>query len=145
MRLAQLSGSHANGSIRIAEHALNEMLSTLVPAGRQRPIVELHPRNQVTVRYGAFSARAELPHAIATGHSPTLTLRLASLVVALGLKALVRAPFVHVRGRQLTIDLARVPALERWRDLWRHLRELTFETRPGALCLGVVIDVREED
>jgi hypothetical protein len=95
----------------------------------------------VLVRYGVVHARAELPAAIEAGPSPRLTLRLASVLVAMGLKAVVRQPYIHIHGRFLTIALADVPALHPWRDGWRHVKQIRFATAPGALRVGVAVAI----
>lgn len=145
MRLAQLSGTNASGTIQVAEHSLNELLSMWTHGAAHQPVVELLPRNRVAVRYGLFHARAELPQALDPGPSPKLTFHLASLLVAIGLKALVHAPFLHVHGRRLTIDLARLPGPQPWREMMLHFRRLAFETAPGALRVAFEIDIKEED
>jgi hypothetical protein len=65
---------------------------------------------------------------------------LASVLVALAVKAFIQQPFITIEGRRLTIHLAQLPALAAWRDLWTHLQHLTFETVPGALRIG--FDIR---
>lgn len=139
MRLAQLKGSHAAGTLQIAATAINDVLRLLSP-GASAPTLELLPHNAVMVRYGMFHARAELP-AVADAELPRVTLTLASLLVAWGLKALVRQPFLHVHGRHLTIDLSAIPAFSGWRDLWNNLHQLTFATAPGALHVGFSIAI----
>jgi hypothetical protein len=142
MRLAQLRGSHFEGTIQIAEIGINDALNG--KSTSKRLTVEMLPGNHIAVRYGVFHARAALPAAIAPSDAPHLTLALASMVVAYGLKAMWRQPFVHVHGRRVTIDLAAVPALAAWRDIWRHVRRMTFETAPGALRVGVAVMVAED-
>jgi hypothetical protein len=143
MRLAELTGSRAAGTVQIAEPALNEFLQAIA-GGVTHPVISLLPGNTVAVRYGVLHARAALPSAMEVGASPRLTLRLASVLVALGLKAVVHQRFIHIHGRQLTIDLASVPALAAWRESWRHLRQVTFETAPGALRVGFIVAIEEE-
>ena len=146
MRPAQLIGSHADGTLRIAEDQLNDILGLLATSSKH-PRVELHHNNEVIVRYGMWHAKAELPPAMTIDGSsyPAITITLASILVAWGLKALVRVPFLHVHGRHLTIELAALPAPEGWRDLWKHLRDLTFATSPGALRVGFAVAVEHEE
>jgi hypothetical protein len=139
---AQLAGSHASGTIQIAESAINELLHLAAPGRADKATLELLPRNRVVVRAGIFHAHAELPSAIGPRALPHITFRLASVLVAWGLKAFVHAPFVHIHGRSLTIDLVAVPAPEPWHEAWRHLQQLTFATVPGALQIGFVIAVQ---
>jgi hypothetical protein len=142
MRLAQLTGSHADGTLQVAESAINELLVRI--ARGRRPVIEVLERNVLILRYGMLHTRATLPRSITPGESPLLTLHLASLLVAWGLKAVVHKPFLHIHGRRLTIELARVQALHPWRGLWRHLQQLTFATVPGALRLTFSIVVHDD-
>jgi hypothetical protein len=142
MRLAELDGSVAEGTLQISEVALNE-IAALSVEGSTQPTIELMPRNVLMLRYGVLHARAELPRVVGPEHPSRITLRLASLLVAMALKAVLHRPFVHVRGRYLTIDLANIPALKAWRDLWKHLTMLTFESTPGGLRIGFRLHVRE--
>lgn len=139
MRLAELTGSHADGTLQVAQSALNQVLQQLVASSATAPVVEIHPGNTVVVRYGALHARAELPAVMHPARSARLTLRLASQVVAWGLKALVRESYVHVSGRDLTIELDRVPALHPLREFWPHLRQVTFGTVPHGVRVGFSI------
>ena len=141
-RLPGLTGSRVQATLQIAERAINDVLALIVGASTH-PVVELLPERTVLVRYGLLHARAELPPSLTS--DARLSLHLASLLVAMALKALVRQPFVHVHGRHLTIDLAAIPALHPWRDLWRHIDQLTFETVPGALRVGLVAVVVDAD
>jgi hypothetical protein len=144
MRLAQLTGSHAQGTLQLAESAINELLR-LSASGAHKPTLTLLPRNRLLLRVGLFHAHAELPASMQTGPSPQLTLALASIVVAWGLKAVVKQPFVHFHGRHLTIDLAAIPGLHAWREVWRHIHQVTFETVPGALRIQFAVAVTDDD
>jgi hypothetical protein len=144
MRLGQLSGSRAEGTLQIAESAINEALAQNVGHGRH-PMLEMQPDNIVLVRYGVFHAHARLPRSADVDASPVVTLRLASLTVAWGLKVFVHQPFIHIHGRQLTIELAAMPVPPPWNDWWRHVRHLTFETVAGALRIGFTLDIRAEN
>lgn len=143
MHAAQLAGSHASGTLQIDTRAINDVLALLAGTPSSAPSLELMPNNTVMVRYGVLHARAELPQRVRFEQSPRLSVRLASLLVAWAIKAAVRQPFVHIHGRQLTIDLAAVPALSGWRDLWKYLHQLSFETTPSALRVGFVVMVNE--
>jgi hypothetical protein len=59
----------------------------------------------------------------------------------MALRAAVHQPYIHVHGRQLTIDLAAIPALQQWRALWRHLERAEFETAPGVLRIRFSVRV----
>lgn len=144
MRPALLAGSRASGTLQLAERAINELLQSLAGAAAQLSI-ELQSERTLLVRYGMFHAHAQLPLTLAVGESPRLTLRLASLVVAVALKAMVRQPFIRVHGRYVTIELASIPELTAWRDLWKHVQHLAFEVSPGALRVHFVIAVTAAD
>ena len=143
MSPAQVRGSRATGTLQIQVHAINEVLATLAGRSSTAPLLELDAQNVVTLRYGVLHARAELPRQVGDPQSGRITVLLASLVVAWALKAAVRQPFLHVHGRRLTIDLAAVPALAAWRDLWRYLQQLTFETTPNGLRVGFLVAVND--
>jgi hypothetical protein len=130
--------------LHVAADALNDALA-LVGTTSTRPAIELLPNNIVVVRWGVLHGRVALPRTTSPAESPRLTLTLASTLVALTLKAVVHRPFIHIHGRHLTIELARVPALAPWRDLWKHLEQLTFETAPGELRVGLLIAVIPTD
>jgi hypothetical protein len=101
------------------------------------------PDNQIVVHYGVVHATATLPPAIEAGPSPRLTLTLASLVVALALRAAVREPFLSFSGRRMTISLADVPALQPMRDLWPHVRRVGLSTNGKGVRVHVAISIDE--
>lgn len=139
--LDQLSGSTVSGAIQVAESALNDLLTRA--AGARAPSVQLWPDNRLFVRYGVFHAQVLLPRAVELRPSPRITFTLASLVAALGLKAIVRVPFIEIRGRDVTIDLAAVPALVPWRALFRHLDAVELASERGLLRVRVALAIRE--
>ena len=109
-RIAELVGSHAEGSLQIGQQSINHLLT--LESKKTAPSVELLAHNQVVMRYGLMRARAELlPAATQRASPPNITLRLASTVVAMAMKTFVRQPFVHINGRDLTIVLAADPSL----------------------------------
>jgi hypothetical protein len=123
-------------TVQIAERALNELLVIGVGSSTHT-VVELLPDNVVVLRRGVFHARAALPLIATPSSNPRVTLQLASVIVAMALKAFAHHPSLEIHGRQLTVDLTQVPALQPWRDLWRHVERLTLETAPGALRVGL--------
>jgi hypothetical protein len=139
-RLAQLHGTRAAGTIEINEVALNEMIG-FAARGGTIPTIQLLDGNLLEVRYGVIYARAQLPPALETGPAPKLTVTLASRVVAWGLAAMLRSPFVEFVGRRVTVHLAAVPALAPCRALWPHLTSARLATVPGALRIGLGIAV----
>ena len=143
MRPALLGGSRSEGTLQVAESAINDVVALMDPTATRHPTVELLPHNMLMVRYGLFHARAGLPRRMETGESPRLTLTLASALVAFGLRAVVHAPFIEIHGREVTIHPAQVPALSAWRDLWKYLQQLTFETARGSLRIGFAVSIDE--
>jgi hypothetical protein len=144
MRLAQLNGSNIEGTIQISEAALNDVLSRS-RANRTRVEISMLPENVLLVTYGIFRERVALPRAVALADSPTVTVELASWTIATGLGVFVKQPYIRVRGRRITIDLAAIPALQRWSELWKHVRTMTFRTAPGALRVGFAMTVDESN
>jgi hypothetical protein len=139
-RIAHLTGTRAEGTIVISEAALNEVVS-LASHGHTAPTIQLMDHNRLEVRYGIVHARAQLPLAIDTGPAPRVTLKLASMVVAWALRAILRSTFVEFHGRLVTVHLAAVPALRPYRALWPHLTSARLATAPGVLRVGVGIAI----
>lgn len=142
IQIAQLTGSSIEADLKVSEATINEWLARGSTSSSHLS-VELRAANSVVVRHGVFHARAQLPAAIEPGDSPRLTLVLASIVLAVALRAVVRQPFIHIHGRHVTIDLVSVSGLESWRELWKHVRGLTFVTAPGVLRVGLVAAVKD--
>lgn len=140
VRLDQLNGTRAQGTVQIAEVALNEALRA-GSGGATAPVIRLFGENLIEVRYGMLHARAVLPPIIDVGPPPRVTVVLASKVVAWGLRAAVRQPFIAFNGRHVTIHLAAVPALAGLRDLWPHVTAAGLSTAPGVLRLHVDVSV----
>ena len=142
MHLAQLTGTHLEGTLNVSAAALNELLN--VKGSRLRgATVEVQPDNEIVFRHGVVRATVTLPHAVEVGSSPRATLSLNSVMVALALKALLRQPYVQVQGRHVTIHLAEVPALQSLRTVWPHVRRLEVATEREAVRLRVVFTVTE--
>ena len=142
VRPALLTGTHATGTLQVAERAINEVLAELMQRSSTKAACELQPGNMLMLRYGLVHARVELPHEAAPAESPYLRFRLASVLVAWALKAVLHQPFIHINGRDVTIDLRRLPLPEPWRDLWRYVKRLSFQTVPGALRVGFIVDMQ---
>jgi hypothetical protein len=142
MRLAHLSGSHFEGTIQIAEAAVNDVLSSSRP-NSTRVAISMLPENVLLVSYGIFRERVALPRTVALADSPAVTVELTSWTVAIGLGVFLRQPYVRVQGRRVTIDLAGIPALQPWRDVWKHVTTVTLRTAPGVLRVGFAMTVKE--
>lgn len=140
VRLAQLNGTNAAGTIQITEAALNDAIHVGTGVG-SAPTIRLFDDNLVEVRYGMMHARAVLPVALDTGAAPRVTVALASTVVAWGLRAAVRQPFVEFNGRNMTIHLASVPAFASFRDVWPHVTSAQLSTAPGVLRVHLSVSI----
>jgi hypothetical protein len=138
--LAELTGTHVEGTLRVSAAALNELLN-LEGSRLRGATVEVRSDNEVVVRHGVVRATMTLPHAVEVGSSPRATLSMASVMVALALKALLRQPYVQVHGRHLTIHLAEVPALRSLRTVWPHVRRVEVATEREGVRLRVVFTV----
>jgi hypothetical protein len=137
MRLDQLVGTDIAGALAITEAAINELLkSERSPAAGATISVE--GDNQVVLRYGLLRARAALPRAIDVGDAPRVKVVLASVLVGLALSAAVRQPYIQVRGREVTLLLADIPALQSLRDVWPHVKAAGLRTEGTR----VVMDFR---
>jgi hypothetical protein len=142
VELAQLGGTRAEGTLRVSESAVNELLN-LDGSALRGATIPIGAGHQIVLRYGAFRVRATLSPEIEAGPSPRVTLSLASFVVAFAIKAALRQPYISVTGRQLTITLADLPALQRLRDFWSQLRRAELATEPGSVRIDVVVSVAE--
>ena len=143
LRLAQLRGTRAEGSLRISEAGINDALHA-AQQGAERATVEVRESNRLVIRYGVLHAQVRLPAALDAGPTPRLTLTLASVLVAWGLKATLRQPYVHIHGRHVTVELAEAPVFREWRDAWQHLRRVEFATEPGALGVSFAVLIPEQ-
>ena len=140
-RLHQFAGTHLRASVTGAEATVNELLR-MSPAPLSGAVAELAPGNRIVVRYGVLHATARI-EAFQPGPAPRLRLSLASLVVAVAVRAAVRQPSVRVSGREVTVDLAAVPALVPYAAIWPHLRRLDIATSAGRVTIDVEIAVME--
>jgi hypothetical protein len=127
-------GMRLSGSIPVAQDVLNHVLSQIeqIPKGLR---VDIDGGNRVVVRFGVVQAAATL-HSPAALDGRTITLELASSIVAWTVSQSLRAPFVSIRGRVITIDLARIPAVAPWQAVLARLERIVFSTQPGLLNVG---------
>jgi hypothetical protein len=138
---SQLQGTTAGGTFRVAESAVNDLLSRTRQA--TAPTIHFEPGNHALIRYGIFHARVRLPAAMEVGVHPRLTVTLASTVVAWGLKAVLTHPYVSVNGRHVTLDLSAIPALRSWQDWLRCFTSIAFSTTEAALAVAFTFQVPE--
>src|SRR5262245_47665091 len=81
MRIADLAGSRAEGSLQIGQVSINQLLA--LNSTGTKPVVELLAHNQLVLRYGMIQARAEIvPTSDRPASPPSVRLRLASTLVA---------------------------------------------------------------
>jgi hypothetical protein len=140
-RRRQFTGTHLHGTLQVGESTVKELLRAAPP-----PLsgcdVAVAADNRLVVRYGMLQATATI-EGFEPGPSPRLRLSLASFLIALGVKAAVRASFVHVTGRQVVIDLGAVPALQPYAPLFPYVRRMDVATAPGRILVDVAISVTE--
>ena len=138
----EFAGTAVRGDIKMAESAINELLNA--PRSPLRgATLALMDGDEVVLRYGVLHARARLPRAIEVGSSPRVTLVLASVLVAVAVRAVVRLPYIEVSGREVTIRLADVPALGHLREVWPHVTSAGLRTQSRTLALNFTFSVKE--
>ena len=135
-----LSGTKLAGTLHLDRAAVHDLLRL---SSSQPVSIEIQAQNRILVRYKMFHAHAALPARVQVGSSPQLTVRLDSVVVAMGLKAVVRESFVSIRGRDVTISLAEVPALRPWREWLPHVRSVELSTDAGGVGARFLIEIPE--
>ena len=138
---SQLQGTTAGGTLNIAASAVNDLLRLSRPeAGLS---VDFEPQNQALIRYGVFHARITLPRTIDLRTQSRITVTLASTVIAWGLKAMLTQPFLSVAGRDVTVDLDAVPALQPWREWLRGFTAIEVATSKTTLAVVFTFQVPE--
>jgi hypothetical protein len=137
VRLDQLTGTDIDGTVRISEASINELLNDEHSPLRGATI-SAAPDNELIVRYGIIRARVVLPRTLDVGSAPQVRLRLASVLIALGLKAAIRLSYVRIDGREVTIFIADIPALRPLHQVWQHVKSASLRTEGSA----VVMDFR---
>jgi hypothetical protein len=140
VQLDQLAGTAIDGTGRLSETAINELLNDERSPVRGATI-SVAPDNELIFRYGVVRARVMLPFTVDVGSAPQVRLRLASYLVALGLSAAVRLPYLRVDGRDVTIFIADIPALRPLRDVWQHVKSASLRTESGAVVMDFNISV----
>jgi hypothetical protein len=138
--LPDLRGARLHGAVPLRQDVVSSLLAG-APAPLRDVQLEIQAGNRLVVRYGVVQATATLDEAVATGASPRIGIRLASTVLAFALRQVLRLPYVHVDGRQVTIDLGAVPALAEYRAVWPHVRDVRLVTSPGVLVIGFAVQV----
>jgi hypothetical protein len=129
----RLAGARVSGTLRITQAALNDKIRHLrqVPPG---VALDVRAGNEVAVRYGLLQATAVVDEAVElSGGPPRIRLVLASGLVAVGLRVVLRGPAMFVDGRRLTIDLAALDPAGKHRHYWPLLRRVRLRTTPGQV------------
>jgi hypothetical protein len=131
----QFPGIRLSGTVPITDAIINELLSQS-PQVPKHLRVEIESGNRLVARIGVVQAAATLQSPAIVDGPPTITLLLASTIVAWTVSRYLRAPFIAIDGRVITVDLARIPALQPWQAALHHVERLTFSTAPGLLTIG---------
>jgi len=132
----RLRGTAVRGRLQLDERSINELLHVLSP--QRNVTLRLSANNRILVQVGSFHANATLGSRVWLSPTPRVLLRLDSLLVATGLRALAPQPLVTVRGREVEIDVAAVPGLDAARDWLSHLSSLDIVTAPAMVQLQFV-------
>jgi hypothetical protein len=136
---ARMSGTSLAGTIAIDEAGLNQALSP--PGTPQAMRIELRAGNRLTFFYRHLHASVELPRPLDLSRSMEVTFRVASLLVAWGLKRLLRRPYIRVHGHDVTVDLAGIGALAPYHPILRSVRHVALTTDAGRLRAQFAVDI----
>ena len=100
--------------------------------------VEILPENRVSISYKSVRVRAEI-----VGVTPDLAVALstpwwsrAALWGVLTWKPGLQS-YVQQREKLVYVMCGRIPAVARWRELWRHVSEVRARTAPGRLVVDL--------
>jgi hypothetical protein len=129
-----LRGTNVAGVVPLTQALLNDLLKNSASAARE-VTVEIHPANRIVVHYGAFHFEAVLADVMELGASPTLSLTLASTVIAWTMKRTLNMPGLQIEGKRVTFDVGAVDALRAYRELWPHIKSVKLGTEPGVLIV----------
>ena len=132
-----LAGARVSGTVRVKQDLLNDWLRRVrqLPAGVQ---VDVGVGNHVAVRYGMIQVTGIIDENVdMSGGAPRIRLELASALVALGLRAVLRGPLMVIDGRHLIVDLAALEAIGQQRRYWSLLRRVRLRTTPGQVQVDV--------
>lgn len=141
--LRRLRGARVSAVVPVRQAVLDEVVR-LVPGLPPDLAIALGGERHVQVRYGVFHANGRLAPGF-SGRAPSLTVELASQLVAWGLQRLSLPPFVAVRGRLVHVDLTRVPALADLAPLWPHVEAVSFASIPGRLDVRLDLHVTADE
>jgi hypothetical protein len=132
--VAGLRGTNVAGVVPLTQALLNDLLRNSGSTARDVTL-EIHPANRVVVHYGAFHVEAVLADVMELGASPTLSLTLASTVIAWTMKRTLNMPGLHIEGKRVTFDLGTVDAVRAYRQLWPHIKSVKLGTEAGVLTV----------
>ena len=136
----RLAGTRLTATIPLTQAVLNELAAA--SSGRAGQVgVAIHADNQLVIHYGSFHATVAVPRMIDLRTSPRITVTLASTVIAWTAKTMIKAPYVAIDGRNVSIDLSAVPQLEPLRNVWRHVHAIKISTTEGRMRLAIEVVV----
>lgn len=128
-------GARVAGTIPVTEDFVNAVLETAAPAMLKGIRLEFHEANRIVIRYGLLHASAVIGENVDLQGSPKLTLRLASGMIAWGLRKTVDKPFVQFDGTLVTVDLGEVIPLEEYGRFLALAKSVRLRTSPRQLAV----------
>jgi hypothetical protein len=142
VQIDHFAGTHLAGALRISEDALNELLNIEQSPFRGATIA-VDSENVLVLRYGLIRARFALVPVIEVGDSPRVRLLLASMLISLAMRTAMEQPYITVKGREVTVSLAEVPALQHLHEVWAHVRSAGLRTDGHALVVDFTFSITE--
>lgn len=137
----RLRGTRVSANVPITESWLNKNISRSSNGVLRSLRLEIQPSNQIVVHFGVVHATAVLDETIDFGESPTLVLRLRSVLIASILRNTVSIPFVRFKGTLVRVDLGAIPYISQNRRFWKHIRVLRLATHPRRLDIRIEIAI----
>jgi hypothetical protein len=132
-----LAGARVSGTVRLRQDVLNAGLQRVreVPAGLG---LDVSGGNRIAVHYGLVRVTGVIDENVdVSGGVPRVRIELASALVALGLRAVLRGPLMVIEGRNLIVDLAALDAVAQQRRYWALLRKVRLRTMPGLVLVDL--------
>ncbi len=104
--------------------------------------VDIHERNQITIRYGMVQVKAEI---VRVTPELTLVLKLSWFSRTALRGAMAWKPGLHVyldqRDEFVYILCGRIPAVAKYKNIWQHLSGIDARTVPGKLVFDAELRV----
>jgi hypothetical protein len=139
--LARLEGTRLSAEFPLRQRVIDELLR-LLPGVPSNVSIAVGPDQHVQVRYGSVHANARLHPEVTLAPTPILTLTLSSQLIAFALGRLTLPPFVRLSGRDVTIQLAEIPACADLSGVWPHVEQIGIESAADGLAISVRLFVR---